>query len=180
MAKKIILLLALILFTSLNAEAADDELNFDPIMTTYTDDEPAALTLIRMKEDGSIYFVATDTSANAMAFMQYSRRLYDFYVEPSQSPLIFMMALPAQERGQLDDDLGDWQGNVHVVPIYALFNVADGQIICEKPFYSATGLTPSHYQATIRNPNHTRLVEIFMTHMPRLHERIDKAGISLP
>lgn len=184
MAKKIILLIALILFTSMNVEAAEEELNFEPIMTTYNDGETAALTLIRMKADGEIYFVVTETSSQTLAFMQYSRQLYDFYLNKNADgtflPLIFRMALPAQERGQLDDDLGDWKENVHVVPVYALFDVANGQVVCEKPFHSATGLEPSHYQADIQNPNHTRLVEIFMTHMPLLHERIDAAGINLP
>ena len=184
MAKKIFLLLALILLTFTSAEAADDNLNFDPIVTTYTEGSNDALTLIRMKENGALYFIATDISNNTMAMAQYSRKFYDFYLNKDEHggypPLIFTMALPMSERGQLDDDLGKWENTVHVIPVYALFNVTDGQVICDDEFYSATSMESTHYQAPIKNPNHTRLVQILMTHMPRLHELLDAKGINLP
>lgn len=184
MAKKIFLLLALILLTFTSTEAADDDLNFEPIMTTYTDGSTAALTLIRMKDDGTLYFVAADTSINTIAFVPYSRKVYDFYLNKDEyggyPPLIFAMALPMSERGQLDDDLGDWKDKVHVIPVYALFNVTDGQVICDDEFYSATSMESTHFHDKIKNPNHTQLVQIFMTHMPRLHELLDAKGINLP
>lgn len=184
MAKKIFLVLALILLTFTSAEAADGDWNFDPIMTTYAEDSKDALTLIRTKDDGSLFFVAADTTTNAFAFVPYSRKLYDFYLNKDEyggySPLIFAMMLTETERGQLDDNLGEWQDKVHVIPVYAMFNVKDGQVICDDQFYSATSMESTHFHDTIKNPYHTRLVQIFMTHMPRLHELLDAEGITLP
>ncbi len=184
MTKKIILLLALILLSA-SCEAAENDgfINFDPLATTYSENDPASLTLIRMKENGEIYFVASDASANTMAFVKYSSELYNFYLNKGENgypPLIFLLILPMQERGQLDDNLGAWQNTLHLVPTYALFNVEGGQIICEKPFFSADSLESTHYHDRIQNPKNERLVEIFMTHMPRLHDEVNARGISLP
>lgn len=191
MVKKFFLLIALVLFMSTNAQAAaeqaaaENDIDFDPIATTYTEGDSASLTLIRMKTNGAFYFVAADTSANIMSVVQYSRKLYDFYLNKTEAndypPLIFIMALPMSQRGQLDDNLGEWEEKtVHVMPVYAMFNVENGQVICDKQFYSATSMKSTHFQEPIKNPHHTRLVEILMTHMPRLHKSLDDKGINLP
>ena len=184
MAKKIFLLLALILLTFTSAEAADSDLDFDPIMTTYTEGSTDVLTLIRMKKDGTLYFIAADEKIKPAALVPYSRKLYDFYLNKDESgsypPLIFAMVLTEDERGQLDDNLGEWQDKVHIIPVYALFNVKDGQVVCDDEFYSATSMESTHFHDKIKDPNHTRLIEIFMTHMPRLHELLDTNGVDLP
>ena len=183
--KKIFLLLALILLTTANVEAAEQsDLPFEPLATTYVEGEPhEMLALIKMKSDNSLYFMATAKGISSIGLAVYRRETYDFYLHEAPTgypPLIFGMILPEQERGQLDDDFGAWEENVHLLPVYALFDVKDGQIICDKPFYSASGLNPSHYQGTIQNPEFTRLIEIFMTHMPRLHEAVTAQNITLP
>ncbi|MBR6889152.1 MAG: hypothetical protein IKN16_12035 [Selenomonadaceae bacterium] len=183
MAKKIILLLALILSTAANVEAADD-INFDELATTNTEGATEFLSLIRMKDNGALHFVAIDDTIHAVGMVKYSSELCNFYQRRSKDgdfpPLKFLMILPERERGQLDDNLGEWLGNGHIIPVYALFDVKGGQIIFDKPFYSARGITPLHYHSTIQNPVHERLIEIFMTHMPRLHEIIKSKNISLP
>lgn len=181
--RKIILLLALILLTA-NVEAAPDNgLPFDPLATTASDIDSGALTLIRMKDTGELCFLIADNKAHALGMVPYTSRIYDFYLHKDNSgypPFIFQMVIPMESRGQLDDDLGIWQENFHLLPVYALFDVKNGQVVCDKPFYSATMLKPSHYHAKIQNPNHTRLIEIFLTHMPRLHKQIRDQQISLP
>lgn len=184
MAKKIFLFLALIIFAVMPTARATDDLPFDTLAMTSVDDKSAMLLLIRSKTDGALYFVAADVSTNTMARVDYSRKIYDFYLTADEyglySPLMFEMALPNQQRGQLDDELGEWRQNIHVVPVYALFDVQGGQIICDKPFYSASYLNPSHYHDRIQNPVHVRLIEILLTHMPRLHEQVATRGITLP
>lgn len=185
MTRKIILLLAVVMLAAANVEAAPDNgLPFDPLATTASDTDSGALTLIRMKDTAELCFLVADNKAQALGMVPYTSRIYDFYLHKNSSggysPFIFMMVLPMEIRGQIDDDLGEWQENFHLLPVYALFDVKNGQVICEKPFYSASGINPSHYQGTIRNPNHERLVEIFLTHMPRLHRLIRDQHISLP
>ena len=182
--KKIILLAALILLTVTSAEAAEEpDLPFDNVASTYTKGETEMLALVRMKADGALLFLVMAEDAQGIGLVPYSTELYNFYLNKGDTeypPLIFGMMLPNQAREQVDDDLGDWNNDLHMLPVYVLFTVKDGKVICQKPFYSAAGLNPSHYQGRIQNPTHIRLIEIFMTHMPRLHEVVQAQGITLP
>ena len=183
MAKKIFLLLVLIFFAAPVEAADENNLPFDTLAVAYPADESSILALIKMKSDGSLGFMVAEKNVEPIGLVFYSRKVYDFYLNKDTygyPPLIFNMIIPQQQRGQLDDNLGEWNDNVHILPVYALFDVKDGQVICEKSFTSGKGLNPSHYQARIQNPNHVRLIEIFMTHMPRLHEIIKSKNISLP
>ena len=185
--KKIILLLALILLTATtNVEAAEEENNlpFDILAEAYSADENEAIAFIKTKPSGEYAFLAAAKDLGPVGIVPYSREMYNFYLDKNEqgnySPVIFAMLIPQAERGQLDDELGEWDDNLHVIPVYAIFDVKDGQVICEKPFYSASELKASHYQAKIQNPAHERLIEIFLTNLPRLHEVIDSNNISLP
>ncbi len=182
--RKIILLLALIMMSATCAAAPDNGLPFDPLATTYAEGDSGALTLIRMKDTGELCFLVADNKAQALGMVPYTSRIYDFYLRRDKSgypPFIFQMVIPMESRGQLDDDLGEWQENFHLLPIYALFDVKTGvQVVCNKPFFSASGLNASHFHARIQNPNHERLIEIFLTHMPRLHKQVRDQSISLP
>lgn len=187
MAKKLILLLALILtMTTANVEAAEQrELPFETLATTYVEGGPKeVLALIKMKSDGSYFFLVAAEGADGIGMVPFSQKIYNFYLTPNEqgdySPLIFGLMLPNQERGQADDDLGDWRDKTHLIPVYAQFNVENGQVVCGKPFSSATDLESTHFHATIQNPTHIRLVEVFMTSMPRLHEVVQANGITLP
>lgn len=187
LAKKIFLLLALILLTvAMNVEAAEEEysLPFETLARAYSADENEAVGLIQMKSSGEYAFIAVAKGLDPIGLIPYSHEIYNFYMNKDQSggypPVIFAMLLPQSEHGQLDDELGDWDENLHIIPVYALFDVKDGQVICEKPFYSANELKASHYQTKIQNPDHERLIETFLTNLPRLHEVIDSKNISLP
>lgn len=169
MLKKIILLLALIMLTATSVEAADSDI--EVLATTYTEGDSAEL-LVLMDGQGHIFFAVQDKTTGTMGLTEFSERLLVFYhlYEVEKNPLTFYLIVPEQERGQIDDDLGDWKDDSHILPIYANYSVENETVICEKPFYSATELNPSHYHATIKNPKYERLVEIFMTYMPRLNE----------
>ena len=181
MTKKIILLLALIFFSATNVEAADENLPFDTIALATPADESSILALIRMKSDGAPgapCFMVMAKNIDIIGFVPYSREIYDFYL--NESPLISVMAFPNQQRAQVDDELGDWDEDLHIIPFYALFEVQNGQVICQKPFSSARGLNPSHYHGRIKNTDHERLIEILMILMPQLHQAVESNNISLP
>ena len=185
MAKKIILLLALILLTVTSCEAAEnDGATFDTLAAIESNDETQALALVQKKDDNAIYFIMIDKNSSTMALVPYSSALYNFYQNQGEygdyPPLIFFMILPEQSRGQLDEELGEWQEDLHAVPVYALFHVENGQVICEEPFFSADSLEATHFHSTIKNPVHTRLVEVLMTQMPHIHEEITSKNITLP
>ena len=183
--KKIFLLFALILLTTANVAAAEDtEIPFDTVATTYTDGAREMLALVKMKSDGTPAFIVMAEEVQGMGLVPYTKELYDFYLNKTEfgdyPPLIFGMLVFNQERGQLDDDLGAWKEGMHLIPVYAMFHVENGQVVCGKPFSSATDVNSTHFHATIQNPNHIKLVETFMTQMPRLHEIIQANNIALP
>lgn len=169
MLKKLFLILALIMLTATSVEAADS--NVEVLATTYTEGDNGELAMVT-DGNGHIFFAVQDVTTGTMALTEFSANLLTFYnfYEIEKKPLIFYLLVMEQERGQVDDDLGDWKDDTHIIPIYANYTVENGTVICEKPFYSATELDPSHYHATVKNPKHERLIEIFMTHMPRLNE----------
>ena len=69
-----------------------------------------------------------------------------------------------------------------MIPVYALFDMQNGQMIFDAPyFYSGEEtLTPSHYHSNITEDVHTRLIKIFMTHMPELHNQVQARNVELP
>ena len=177
--KKNFLLIALIFFLAAPAEAADEDLPFDTLFFTVSSDENSILALIRMKNDGAVCFMVMDRNIEPVGLVPYTRKTYDFYLD-KDSPLIAVMGFPQQQRGQVDDDLGEWDESFHIVPFYVNFDVQGGQVVCEKPFSSAHGLNPSHYHGTIKNTDYARLIEILMKLMPQLHQVADSKNISLP
>ena len=181
--KKFFATLALILLTS--SICAAQEQNFDMLATTYSENNGEALTIIKMKSDGTLFFAVTDMQTKTLAFVKFESQLYNFYLnkdEHGYPPLMFVMICPAENRGGADEKLGVWKDNVHLMPIYALFNVQDGQITFEAPnFYSGEGtLQPSHYHSNVTEPGHSRLIEIFIRHMPELHKQVQARGVVLP
>lgn len=185
MTKKIFLLLALIFFMSTtNVEAAEENNSaFDIVASTYAEGAPDALALVKMKSDNSLYFmVATDNKQ--FALIPYSRKVYDFYMNKGESgypPLIFLMLVMNQQRGQLDDNLGEWKDNMHGIPVYVIFNVEGNQLHLNETFWSGEGtLAPSHFHSEIKNPTHIKLIRAFISNMPALHEQIDAKKATSP
>ena len=182
--KKIILLLALILMSlTANVEAAENESPFEILTSTYVDGANDAVALVKAKSTGEFYFMLA-TKDGQRALIPYTRKIYDFYkikTPDGYPPLIFLMMVLDQNRGQVDDDLGEWKGNLHAIPVYVLFDVENDQLQLSQTFWSATGtMSPSHFQAEIKNQNNIRLIKAFISHIPGLHEQVDSKGIVLP
>ena len=178
--KKFLAVLALIFSVTATCSAAES--NFDILAAGHVDGENQALMLVRNKTDGLLFFMSFDAEAETGAFVKFDRRIYDFYLNKETygyPPLIFVMATTPQ-NDKSDDALGEWKDKIHLIPVYALFDVQNGKIICEN-FWSGEKTTkPSHYHAPIKNPIHTRLIETLLTKMPLLRRDVEAKGIVLP
>jgi len=184
MLKKIFLLAALILLTATANVHAAQEASFDMLASTEENENTTeAVGLIKTKSSGELYFIVGIKNVSS-ALIPYSKEIYNFYTAANDngeySPLIFPMILIDQKRGQTDDELGEWKENLHFIPVFAQFNVANGQVVCQKPFYSAKSMGAETIEATVQDANNARLIEIFMTHMPRLHQIVQARGVALP
>ena len=181
--KKFFVTFALILLTASTCAAAESK--FEPLATGYVEGEKQILMLIRDKNDGELYFMPFDSETESGAFIKFDRKIYDAYLTRNSyggfSPLIFVMATTRQSD-PVDDKLGVWKGNMHLIPVYALFDVRNGQFVFDAPnFYSGEDtLTPSHYHSNIKNPIHDRLIKTLITKMPLLHADVKAKGIALP
>ena len=158
--------------------------NAQLLASTYHPSRPRALSLIRDYRDGRLYFMVTDKASGKNAFVTYSTKTYDFYLNKDEyggyPPLMFVLSVPQDTRGK-DEGLGEWRGKVHHIPVYALFEVLKGRVMYDDiPFFSASYLNPSHYHDKIEDPVHARLVRTLMSQMPELHEAVEKAGVRLP
>ena len=180
--KKVILLLALIFLVTMtaNVEAADS--NLEPLAVGHVEGENQALMLVQNKTDGQLFFMLIEAETKSFALVPFEEKIYNFYLNKTNggySPAIFLM-MTSRQNDTSDDALGMWNDDMHVIPVYALFNVQDGQIICER-FCSGEGsVTPSHYHSDIKNPVHIKLIETLLTKMPLLHEDVQAKGIQLP
>ena len=181
--KKFFVTLALLLVTASTCAAANS--NMEPLAAGYVDGEKQILMLVRDKNDGGLYFVPFDSETETGAFVKFDRKIYDFYLNRDSdgtfSPLMFVMATPRQ-ADPVDDKLGVWNGDVHLIPVYAIFDVRDGKIVFDAPnFYSGEDtITPSHYHSNIKNPIHDRLIKTLLTNMPLLHADVEAKNVAFP
>ena len=169
--KKIFMALIFSLMIGLNTCAAEDE-----ILAVAADADPWILAITR-DDNGDHYFLILNHQTQQGALVPYERRLYDFYL--NESPIIFIMGVVDSPR-DVDEKLGEWSNNIHLLPVYALFKYSNGQVTLDSDLSSGQGLTPSHYQDRIQSPYHTKLAEIFLTQMPALHRDAESKGVTLP
>lgn len=146
------------------------------LATTATENNPWSLSLI--KSDGGEYaFLVLNFQTEQGAIIPYNRNNYDFYLK--DSPFIFLMAVKDSPK-DVDNDLGEWRGEFHVIPVYALFNYINGNVVLESYLSSCNGLSASHYQGRIQSPYHIKLAEVFLTQMPALHKAVEDGEVKLP
>lgn len=146
------------------------------LATTATENDPWSLSLV--KTDNNEYaFLVLNFQTEKGAIIPYSQDNYNFYFK--DSPFIFLMAVIDSPK-DVDKDLGEWRSDFHVIPIYALFNYINGNVMLESYLSSCKGLSASHYQARIQSPYHLKLAEVFLTHMPALHKAVEDGNVKLP
>ena len=133
-----------------------------------------------------ITFVIYDKKDDMIARVDYDKALLrprDNKYETTDKeymPLIFKMHIENDNKNGEDKILGVWNGKVHEVPIYALFEVDANNNIVPGMLYSAQGKNPSHYHGVLKEQKNVNLANIVLTHADSLNEDIIKRGISLP
>ena len=132
-----------------------------------------------------ITFVVYDKKDDMIARVDYDKALLrprdnKYETMDKMAPIIFKMHIENDDKNGEDKILGVWNGNVHEVPIYALFEVDNNNNIIPGMLYSAQGENPSHYHGVLKEQKNVNLANIVLTHADSLNEDIIKRGISLP
>ena len=174
--RKFLTALIFSLIVSVNVCSADE------VLAVAETPDDWALTLV--KTDGGAYlFYIIEEDTNKQAFVPYDRKVYDFYLHRDSdgifSPLIFNL-FTTQGPTDVDDEFGEWENRMHILPVYALFEYDGEKVFLESYLSSGEGLHPLHYQGRLQSPFHIKLAETFVTQMPALHKIIDSQGIILP
>ena len=146
------------------------------LATTAAENNPWSLSLIKTDAD-EYAFLVLNFQTEQGAIIPYNLDNYNFYLK--DSPFIFLMAVKDSPQ-DVDKDLGEWRGGFHVLPVYALYNYVNGNVMLESYLSSCQGLSASHYQGRIESPYHQKLAEVFLTHMPALHKAVESGGVVLP
>ena len=179
--KKVLIIIGLICitFNVCNAQNLED---MELLATTATKEDTWSLSVFR-DGDGEYYFIVGDYVTKQGGIAKYERKIYDFYINKSKygdyDPLIFTMLI-SNSPHDVDADYGEWYEDYHAMPFYVLFDYVEGEVVIESYVSSGSGLNPSHYQGRIKSPYHLKLVEIFLTHMPKLHKIVEDNRLYLP
>ncbi len=135
-----------------------------------------------INNNGEYGFVINDEKNHQIAEVPFSFKTYNFYLNKDGKylpPVIFNMDVLTDNT---DDDmkLGQWSGPNHIIPIYAVFKLDQYNNILPGMLTSAQGLTPSHYQAHLKEQKNVDTANLFLTEMKTLHQYVEDNKVSVP
>ena len=143
-------------------------------------DDKGYLALVQ--KDSSYYFVVRDAADKTTAWVSYDSKIYNFKPASSKktySPVIFNMDIANDAKDQ-DQQLGTWQDNHHIIPIYALYDIDGNGTVVPGMLTSGAGLKPSHYQAPLKEMKNVNLANVLLTHMDGLKQDVKDRNVTLP
>lgn len=76
--------------------------------------------------------------------------------------LIATYTIPKDSRDQ-DEKAGEWEGDTHKLPIYALFDFDDNGKVIPRKLTTGSGLAPSHYQTPLYEAKNVDMANILLT-----------------
>lgn len=76
--------------------------------------------------------------------------------------LIATYTIPKDSRDQ-DEKAGEWEGDTHKLPIYALFDFDDNGKVVPGKLTTGSGLAPSHYQTPLFEAKNVDMANILLT-----------------
>ena len=136
---------------------------------------------ITKSNSGGYYITVVDRYEDGLAYVPFNKNFYNFFVGKAgehYTVVIFPM-YANDDRNDVDTNLGAWEANVHIMPVYVPY-LYDGQKIqVIGDVTSGRELHPSHYQERIKNPVHVKLAQVFVTRMADLHQAVNASGVTM-
>lgn len=178
MLKKFLLAGLLAILVSVNVcYAASDR--FSVLAKTSVQDDCALA--IAKSNSGGYYIAVIDRYEDAMAYVPFNKHFYNFYVNKAgehYTVVIFPM-YTKDDRNDVDTNLGEWEQNIHIMPVYVPYSY-DGQTIqVIGDVTSGKELHPTHYQDRVQNPDHIKFAKVFVTRMADLHQAVNASGVTM-
>ncbi|CQR69962.1 hypothetical protein SOV_52370 [Sporomusa ovata DSM 2662] len=138
------------------------------------------LTIIKNNEQCS--FIIFDQANQQIAEVPFSQEKYSFQDNVGQkyiSPLIFNMTI-FHDKHDRDEKNGVWNGENHLIPIYALYKFDQNGNVVPGMLHTAWGAKPSHYQGYLNEQKNVDIANLFLTEMKALRENGTANQISVP
>lgn len=135
-----------------------------------------------IKSNGQYSFIIFDQGNNQVAQVPFSLEEYnlathrnDKYIEP----VIFNMTI-FNDKHDRDEKDGVWNGENHMIPIYALYNFDSNGNIVPGMLTTGWGAKPSHYQGYLNEQKNVDIANLFLMEMKALQDNAKMNQVSIP
>lgn len=148
------------------------------LASSYRGHQKNSLSLVSA---GGLRFVIYNAVDNQVAYVDYDSKIYHFSRASGvyHSPVVFVMDIQNAVRDK-DAEAGLWLKTTHKIPIYALYDVQNGQIVPGRLTTAQGVVRSSHYQAFLYDQKTVNTANILLTEMDALAESVNLHHISLP
>ncbi len=135
-----------------------------------------------IKNNGQYSFIIFDQGNNQVAQVPFSLEAYNFATQRSDkdiAPVIFNMTIFNDKRDRDEKD-GVWNGDNHMVPIYALYKFDQNGNVVPGMLTTGWGAKLSHYQGYLNEPKNVAIANLFLLEMKALQENAKVNQVSIP
>ena len=150
------------------------------IATSYKNKDAGFLSLSRINDQYNI--IVYDSASGMVASVPFKKEQMQFIDNKNKNyspPLIFKMNV-LNDSHDKDEKNGVWNGNDHMIPIYALYSFdANGKVVPGR-LTTGYGANPSHYQGYLMEQKNVDLANLFLTEMAALRSNCNENNVVLP
>lgn len=150
------------------------------LATSFGNNPKGFLSIIKNNEQYS--FVIVDQVNQQVAEVSFSQEKYSFIDNVNQkyvSPLIFNITI-FNDKHDRDEKNGAWNGEKHLIPIYAQYEFDQNGNVVPGMLNTAWGAKPSHYQGYLNEQKNVDIANLFLTEMKALRENARVNQVSIP
>lgn len=135
-----------------------------------------------IKKNNTYSFILFDQINHQVAQVPFSFRVYNFYLHPQdkyQTPLLFEMTI-FNDKHDRDEKNGVWNGDNHMIPIYALYKFDQNANVVPGMLHSGEGAKPSHYQSFLNEQKNVDIANLFLVEMKALQKNANANQVVIP
>lgn len=142
--------------------------------------EDSALGYVALaKKDDADGFLIYSKSNNSLAWVEYKDNILNFinekYSDNDYKPVIFNLELleDKKDKANKDNDLGKWDGDMHIIPIHVLYEVNGGDVVPGNISSAKGNLKPSKFDTPLMEGSNVNFVDALLTNMVSLKRNRD-------
>lgn len=142
------------------------------IATSYGHSDAGFLALVKTKDGSQTELLAWDRNHERVSMVRsfHPGDINKFVIKGGNggpNSIILYIAIPNDTHDQ-DASAGDWQENVHIIPVYASYKLLGSGNIEPGRLTTGKGLQPSHFQQYLYEQKNVDMVNLILTEMPSL------------